>query len=101
METTHDFTRPLTAEETRLARMMKAMGNPHRLAILRYLADNPQCITADIVSATPLAQSTVSQHLKVLRDSGLICGTIDGPATNYCLDEDNLAWFRSRVNAYF
>lgn len=87
----------LTSEEQRLAQMMKALGHPARLQILLYLSQNPQCITGDIVSALPLAQATVSQHLKVLRDAGLICGTIEGPATCYCLCEEGLAWFKALV----
>jgi ArsR family transcriptional regulator len=91
----------LTPDEERLAKMMKAMGNPTRLWIMRYLTQNPMCITADIVEATPLAQATVSQHLKVLRDAGLISGTVEGPAINYCVDEDNLDWFQVKVQELF
>jgi DNA-binding transcriptional ArsR family regulator len=87
----------LTADEERLMLMMKALGNPARMQIVRYLSENPQCITGDIVEALPLAQATVSQHLKVLRDAGLICGTIEGPAVCYCLDCDNIAWFKERL----
>ena len=87
----------LTADEQRLTSMMKALGHPARMQIVRYLADNPMCFTGDIVQVLPLAQATVSQHLKVLRDAGIICGTIEGPATSYCLDDDALAWFRSQV----
>ena len=101
MTTTQTYARPLTTDEERLAKMLKALGNPQRLSIMLFLAENPQCITGDIVAATPLAQSTVSQHLKVLRDAGLICGTIDGAATNYCVDEDALRWLRERMNAHF
>jgi ArsR family transcriptional regulator len=89
----------LTADEERLMHMMKALGNPARMQIVRYLSENPQCITGDIVDALPLAQATVSQHLKVLRDAGVICGTIEGPAMCYCLDCENMAWFKERVNA--
>ncbi len=89
----------LTADEERLSLMMKALGNPTRMWVMRYLRDNPQCITNDIVASIPLAQATVSQHLKVLRDAGLISGTVNGPAVNYCIDDDNLAWFRQQVNA--
>lgn len=88
----------LTADEERLMHMMKALGNPARMQIVRYLSENPQCITGDIVDALPLAQATVSQHLKVLRDAGVICGTIEGPATCYCLDCENMAWFKEQVN---
>lgn len=87
----------LSEDERRLTAMMKALGNPTRMWIMRYLVEHPQCITGDIVQATPLAQATVSQHLKVLRDAGLIAGTIEGTATSYCVDEDGLAWFRRKV----
>jgi ArsR family transcriptional regulator len=87
--------RRLSPDELRLARMLKALGNPVRFHILTYLAEHPTCITRDIVAATPLAQSTVSQHLKVLRDAGLIQGEIEGPATCYCLDPEGLGWLRT------
>lgn len=91
----------LTEDAERLTRMMKALGHPARMQIVRYLLENPQCITGDIVDALPLAQATVSQHLKVLRDSGLICGTIEGPATCYCLDMEAVAWFKQQVDRLF
>jgi ArsR family transcriptional regulator len=87
----------LTRDELRLTRMMKALSHPARMQIFRYLSENPQCITGDIVEVLPLAQATVSQHLKVLRDSGLVCGTIEGPATCYCLCEETVAWFKQQV----
>ncbi len=89
----------LTADEERLTKMMKALGHPARMQIMRYLSNNPQCFTGDIVQVLPLAQATVSQHLKVLRDAGLICGTIEGPATSYCLDDETVAWLKARVAA--
>ncbi|MDZ4771060.1 MAG: metalloregulator ArsR/SmtB family transcription factor [Chloroflexota bacterium] len=89
----------LTVDEERLSHMMKALGHPARMQIFRYLSENPQCITGDIVEVLPLAQATVSQHLKVLRDAGLVCGTIEGPATCYCLDGDNVAWFKRQVGS--
>ncbi|MCU0498949.1 MAG: metalloregulator ArsR/SmtB family transcription factor [Anaerolineae bacterium] len=101
MDTAHDKDYALTGDETRLMQMMKALGHPARMAIVRYLMEHPQCITGEIVDALPLAQATVSQHLKVLREAGVICGTIEGPATCYCLDSDNLAWFKSQVGAWF
>jgi ArsR family transcriptional regulator, arsenate/arsenite/antimonite-responsive transcriptional repressor len=87
----------LTSDEERLTTMMKALGHPARMQIIRYLSDNPQCITGEIVDVLPLAQATVSQHLKVLRDAGLICGTIEGPATCYCLDCENITWFKRQA----
>jgi ArsR family transcriptional regulator len=89
----------LTRDEERLTQMLKALGHPARMQIFRYLSENPQCITGDIVEVLPLAQATVSQHLKVLRDSGLICGTIEGPATCYCLDNGNVDWLKAHIAA--
>lgn len=83
----------LVGDDERLARMFRALANPVRLAIVNWLAEHPQCITGEIVQVAGLAQSTVSQHLAVLRDAGLVCGTVDGPATCYCVDADALAWF--------
>jgi len=80
--------------------MLKALGNPIRFGIVEYLARKKTCITADIVEATPLAQSTVSQHLKVLREAGLIRGEIEGPATCYCLDREGFRWLRERVDRW-
>ena len=87
----------LSTDEERLIQVMKALAHPARMQIVRYLSENPQCITGDIVDALPLAQATVSQHLKVLREAGIICGTIEGPAMCYCLDCGTLDWFKSRV----
>ncbi len=88
----------LTDEERRLVVMLKALGNPTRLAILKRLAERRQCICGEIVAATPLAQSTVSQHLKVLKEAGLIQGEVDGPATCYWLDTEGLTWLHRRVS---
>lgn len=88
---------PLSTEQKRLANMLKALGNPIRFQIVEFLARKKVCITSDIVDATPLAQSTVSQHLKVLREAGLIRGEIEGPATCYCLDTENIRWFKEQV----
>lgn len=69
-----------------LALRLRALGHPARLAILRALARNDKCQCGEIVRGLPLAQSTVSQHLKVLKEAGLITGTIEGPRSCYCLD---------------
>ena len=88
-------------EQDRLVKMFKALGNPTRFEIMKYLVTHPVCITGDIVEFLPIAQATVSQHLKVLREAGLISGITEGPATNYCLDKDNIAWFREKVGEIF
>lgn len=87
----------LTTCDERLTRMLKALGNPVRFRIVQVLAEKQMCITGEIVELTTLAQSTVSQHLKVLRDSGLIKGEIDGPATCYCLDQEGIRWLKDKV----
>lgn len=102
METTHTIKEyTLTQDEERLMHMMKALGHPARMQIVRYLSENPQCITGDIVDALPLAQATVSQHLKVLRDAGIICGSIEGPAVCYCLDCENVTWLKEHIGLLF
>jgi ArsR family transcriptional regulator len=69
-----------------LATLAKALGHPVRVRILRILLDREECVCGEICRELPLAQSTVSQHLKVLREAGLIHGEIDGPRTCYCAD---------------
>ena len=89
------------AEQERLVTMFKALGNPTRFEIMKFLVTHPTCITGDIVEFLPIAQATVSQHLKVLREAGWITGITEGPAINYCLNEDNIAWFRSKFGQIF
>lgn len=78
----------------RFAAYCKALGHPTRLQIVRLLMNVETCVCGDIVEKLPLAQSTVSQHLKVLKDAGLVRGEIDGPRTCYALDHEALAEFR-------
>lgn len=74
-----------TKAEERLAELAKAVGHPLRVRILRILAKRKACICGELVDELPVAQSTVSQHLKMLKDSGLIQGEIDGPRICYCI----------------
>ena len=94
------MTNNLPPEKQRLARMLKALGNPLRFQIVETLAERRTCITTEIVATTPLAQSTVSQHLKVLRQAGLIRGEVEGPATCYCLDEDGLRFLKEQIERW-
>jgi ArsR family transcriptional regulator len=89
------------SERDRLVALMKAAGNPVRFEILRFLVTHPGCITGDIVAHLPIAQSTVSQHLKVLREAGWIEGEIEGPAVCYSLSAPAASWFRSVVQRIF
>ena len=81
----------LTTEEERAAAIFRALGNPARVRIVAELARRNVCMTGDLVDVLPLAQSTVSQHLKVLKEAGIVRGTIEGDQC-YCLDADALRW---------
>lgn len=80
-----------------LARLAKAVGHPARVTILRMLIDRDSCVCGEIVDRLPLAQSTVSQHLKILKESGLVQGDIDGPKVCYCVNNNMLAMLRTLV----
>lgn len=76
-----------THKQNEIASLAKAIGHPARVAILEYLMKVDTCICGDIVNELPLAQPTVSQHLKQLKNAGLIKGNIEGNAICYCVDE--------------
>ena len=76
-----------TAKENKLAGYAKALAHPARISILKLLAKKQTCICGDIVDELPLSQSTVSQHLKELKEAGLIKGDIEGAKVCYCIDE--------------
>lgn len=83
--------------DERLARLAKALAHPVRVAILRMLVRKEGCIVGDIVDELPLAQSTVSQHLKQLKEAGLIRGEVDGPRVCYCVEPGTVALLRALV----
>src|SRR5690606_30467369 len=76
-----------TDQQNQIATIAKALGHPARIAIIEYLMKVNTCICGDIVNELPLAQPTVSQHLKELKNAGLIKGNIEGNAICYCIDE--------------
>jgi ArsR family transcriptional regulator len=78
------------ADDVSLAAIAKALGHPARIAIVQFLSQTKACICGDIVDVLPLAQPTVSQHLKELKSAGIIRGTVEGNAICYCLDNDTL-----------
>ncbi|MHB8262838.1 MAG: ArsR/SmtB family transcription factor [Acidimicrobiales bacterium] len=80
-----------------MAAMAKALGHPARVHILRVLADRQACITGELVAEMPLAQSTISEHLRILREAGLIQGEIEGPRTSYCINRAGLAALKEAV----
>lgn len=81
---------PLGDEEQELADLAKAIGHPARVRIMKLLIERNACVCGDIVGEIPLAQSTVSQHLKQLKDAGLVQGEIDGPRVCYCVEPQAL-----------
>ncbi len=91
--------RPVHGREAdlELSALTRALGNPARVQILRLLVRSPTCICREIVEALPLAQSTVSQHLKVLRNAGLIRGENDGARVCYCVEPRTLRRLRALV----
>lgn len=81
---TEDF----TLRENKIARYAKALAHPARVAILRILLKQQACICGDIVDILPLSQSTVSQHLKELKEAGLVHGDVEGVTVCYCINEE-------------
>ncbi len=86
-----------TEEQNEMSAILKAIGHPARIAILEYLIKVDTCICGDIVNELPLAQPTVSQHLKELKNAGLIKGSIEGTSICYCVDKTTV----TRVQNYF
>lgn len=90
-----------TAKENKLAKYAKALAHPARIAILKVLAKKQACICGDIVEEIPLSQSTVSQHLKELKQAGLIKGDIEGAKVCYCIDEKEWKAAQAWINQLF
>ena len=90
-------TEHFTDEQNELAKIAKALAHPARIAILEHLLKVNQCICGDIVSELPLAQATVSQHLKEMKSAGIIKGTIEGNSVCYCIDEQTI----EKLQLYF
>lgn len=78
-----------SVKQEQVARFAKAMGHPARIAILQFLAKQTQCYFGDIHEELPIAKATVSQHLKELKDAGLIQGEVETPKVKYCINRDN------------
>ncbi len=84
-------------DEAALARLAKALGHPARVHILKVLLAKDSCIAGELSEELPLAASTVSQHLKLLKEAGLVRGEVDGPRRCYCVDRSVLARLKSLV----
>jgi len=81
----------------RLAKIFKALGHPTRIKIIEHLLKHNTCICGEIVNIFPFSQSTISQHLKLLKDSGIVSGEIEPPKTCYCIDKNILNEFKTYV----
>ncbi len=90
-----------TLELQELAKFSRVLSHPARLAILQYLAETKTCISGDISDYLPLSRSTVSQHLKELKELGLIRGEIDGLKINYCLCSSIILKYKEMFDAFF
>ena len=88
-------------KQNRLAQMMKALAHPARIAIIQHLIRTNACICGDLVDELGLAQATISQHLKELKNAGLIKGTIDGVSVCYCIDGKAFMQVRKEFENFF
>lgn len=90
-----------TSQQNEIATVAKALAHPARIAILQHLLYANACINSDLVKELGLAQATISQHLKELKDVGLIQGTIDGASMNYCINHKNWKAAQELLNDVF
>lgn len=81
-----------------LVQITKALGNEARFEIYNFLKKHKVCMTSDLVDHLPLAQSTISQHLKVLKEAGVITGEIEGTKTNYCINHDLMKRYKKLIS---
>ena len=88
-----------TKNDAQLAMLAWAIAHPARVRLLRLLIAKSACVCGELVEMMPLAQSTVSQHLKILKDAGVVQGEIDGPKVCYCVNEEGLAQLKKLVAA--
>lgn len=89
------------SELQELAQFAKVISHPARLAILKYLAETKTCISGDITDFIPLSRTTVSQHLKELKEMGLIQGEVDGLKVNYCLCGSTISKYKNLLESFF
>lgn len=85
----------MTTEQ--LAKIFKALGHPTRIKIVEHLIRINTCVCGEIVNIFPFSQSTISQHLKILKESGIVCGEVEGPKTYFCVDKTVLEQFRQYI----
>lgn len=94
-------TTPYTEKQERIARYAKALSHPARIFILDFLGKQCACFVGNIVDELPMAQSSVSQHLKELKDAGLIQGAVDPPRVKYCINQENWSEAKALFRGFF
>jgi ArsR family transcriptional regulator len=87
-----------TLDREGVARVLKALGHPTRLKIVEHLLAIDTCVCGQIVGIFPFSQSTISQHLKLLKESGLVCGEVEGPRTYFCVDKQVLKALKAYID---
>ncbi len=90
-----------TEKQNKMAVMLKALAHPARIAIIEYLVNSQSCICGDLVEELGLAQATISQHLKELKNTGLIKGTVEGTSICYCIDDKVWKQFKQQMDKFF
>lgn len=90
-----------SAQQNRIAKMAKAIGHPARIAILEYLIKKGSCVCGDLVLELPLSQATISQHLKALKEAGIIQGNVDGVYRCYCINQKACSSLINSVSQLF
>jgi len=90
-----------TQEQIEMAQFAKVFAHPARVAILQYIASQDSCICGDIVDKVGLAQATISQHLQVIKQAGLLKGSFEGKSICYCLDVERFKHMQNLFNSYF
>lgn len=90
-----------TDEQNKLASLLKVLGHPARIAILQYIINQKACICNDLVEELGLAQATISQHLKELKQIGIIKGSVEGKSVCYCIEENVWKQIQNELNIFF
>ena len=94
-------TENFSKEQNEIAAIAKALGHPARIAILQFIINSKSCICGDLVNETGLAQATISQHLRELKQQGLIKGNIEGTSVCYCINKDNWKKVKDLLQSFF
>jgi ArsR family transcriptional regulator len=89
-----------STDEARAVQMLRALANPLRFRIVQVLAERNECVTGDLVDELPISQSSVSEHLAVLKEAGIVQGTVDGPFRCYCLELDAISFLRDVFDGF-